>query len=368
MADKERAFDGDERRDAAPQQRPVAGPLDVKSEVARTLIAAMREGNTPWQKPWSAAAMLPTNCATGNGYRGVNRLLLSIAAMEIAGRVGDGRVDNRFLTYNQAAANGWQVRKGSRGTPIVKLVELGGGPDRNGQSPPASAGPREGDRERAPRFALRRYTVFNASQVDGAPPLGEEAEPTFDPVDRAEAIMEALKTQTGLTIVYGGDRACYVPSTDQVLLPDRGAFKSTPGVQAAYGFYSVALHECSHSSMAKHRLNRAEAFGSRFGDEAYALEELTVEISAACLAAETGVPIIHARPQAHIDHHARYLTGWLKAIERDPMAIFTAAKSAESVVAYLLGLERQQSQTAERGEWLADYERAESEHWPAPHR
>ena len=150
-----------------------------------------------------------------------------------------------------------------------------------------------------------------------------------------------------------------MPSTDQVLLPNRGAFKSIPGVQAAYGFYSVALHECSHSSGAKQRLGRAEAFGHRFGDAAYALEELTVEIAAACLAAETGVPIIHARPQAHIEQHASYLNSWIKAIEKDPMAIFTAAKSAESICSYLLGLERQHSQMSEHAAWVADYERAE---------
>ena len=341
--------------------------IDVKSEVARTLIAAMREGNTPWQKPWSAAAMLPMNCATGNGYRGVNRLLLSLAAVEGASR-GDGRVDNRFLTYRQAAANGWQVRKGSRGTPIVKLVELGAGRDVDGSSASAGMTAKDGDRETAPRFALRRYTVFNASQVDGAPPLEDEPEPAFAQVDRAEAIMEALKAQTGLTIIYGGDRACYVPSTDQVLLPHKSAFKSTPGVQAAYGFYSVALHECSHSSLAEHRLDRREALSKRWGDEAYALEELTVEISAACLAAETGVPIVHARPQAHIDHHASYLNSWIKAIQRDPMAIFTAAKSAEAIVDYLLGLERQWNQTSRHAEWIAEYERFEREISMSPTR
>lgn len=346
-------------RQHSAEPAPERENVDVKSDVARRLIEAMREGNTPWQKPWSAAAMLPTNCATGNAYRGVNRLLLSIAAMESASR-GDGRVDNRFLTYNQAAAEGWQVRKGSRGTPIVKLVELGAARDLDGLSRPSSADGKDNERERGPRFTLRRYTVFNASQVDGAPPLAEEAEPTFEPVDRAEAIMEALKTQTGLTIVHGGDRACYVPSTDQVLLPHKSAFKSIPGVQAAYGFYSVALHECSHSSLAEHRLDRREALSKKWGDEAYAMEELTVEIAAACLAAETGVPIIHARPQAHIDHHASYLRSWISAIERDPMAIFTAAKSAELICGYLLGLERQHRHVSEHAEWVADYERAES--------
>ena len=42
------------------------------------------------------------------------------------------------------------------------------------------------------------------------------------------------------------------------------------------------------------------------------------------------------------------------------MAIFTAAKSAEAIVDYMLGLERQRSQMSGHAEWVADYERAES--------
>ena len=327
---------------------------DVKSEVARRLIDAMREGNTPWQRPWSADAMRPVGAASGRPYQGVNRILLAISGADVARRLG-AEPDARWVTYRQAEERGWQVRRGERGTPIVKLVELGDAA--RGAGAASEPGAAAGDERK--RFALRRYTVFNAAQVDGIPAL-EEREPEFDPVERAEGIMEALKTQTGLKIIYGGHKACYVPSTDQVLLPNRSAFKSIPGVQAAYGFYSVALHECSHSSLAERRLDRREALSKRWGDEAYAMEELTVEISAACLAAETGVPIIHARPQAHIDHHAAYLKSWLAAIASDPMAIFTAAKSAEAISGYLLGLERQHTKIGAHAEWIADYELAES--------
>ena len=38
--------------------------VDVKSQVARTLIEAMEQGNTPWQKPWTAQSLRPINATT----------------------------------------------------------------------------------------------------------------------------------------------------------------------------------------------------------------------------------------------------------------------------------------------------------------
>jgi antirestriction protein ArdC len=344
-------------------QPPVDERIDVKSEVARTLIAAMREGNTPWQRPWDARAMSPKNATSNRPYQGVNRALLAISGASVASRCAEP-ADSRWVTYKQAAAEGWQVRRGERGTPIVKLVELvrdqGAGQGVQSDGPRGNATLSAEGPLKHPRFALRRYTVFNALQIDGMPARQEEREPDFDPVERAEAIMEALKSRTGLTIIHGGDKACYVPSTDQVLLPPKSSFKSIPGVQAAYGYYSVALHECSHSTSSAKRMARSEALSKRWGDEAYALEELTVEIAAACLAADTGVPITHAFPQAHIAHHASYLNSWIKAIESDSMAIFTAAKNADAISTYLLGLERQRTATPLHAEWVVDYERSES--------
>lgn len=62
---------------------------------------------------------------------------------------------------------------------------------------------------------------------------------------------------------------------------------------------------------------------------------------------------------AHIAHHASYLNSWIKVVEQDPMAIFTAAKAADAICGYLLGLERQRLAMADHAGWVADYERAE---------
>jgi len=99
------------------------------------------------------------------------------------------------------------------------------------------------------------------------------------------------------------------------------------------------MHECAHSTMAAHRLNRTEAYAKRRGDSACALEELAAEIPSAMLSAETGVPM--SQDHARVSNHAGHLRGWIKAIENDPRAIFTAAKNADRICEYMLGLERQ---------------------------
>ena len=313
-----------------------AARADVKNEVARAVIEAMEAGNTPWQRPWSASAMRPMNPITGNAYRGINRILLGLAA--------SGR-SNHFMTYRQAADKGWQVRQGAKGTMIVKVVEMG----REGS---AAAPEREEaaseEPGRAPR-ALRRYWVFNADQIDGIPAAEKQPqEPAFKPVERAEALMQALIEKTGLLVMHGTFEPCYIPSRDEIRLPHREAFNQS----GAWGYHSVALHEAAHSSLHERRMNRREAIGKRWGDQAYALEELRAEICSAILASETGVPM----SAASIANHASYLSSWVKAIEGDPMAIFTAAKDAELMAEYLLALEASLRVDRHHTEWFCEYE------------
>jgi antirestriction protein ArdC len=69
--------------------------------------------------------------------------------------------------------------------------------------------------------------------------------------------------------------------------------------------------------------------GKRFGDQAYAAEELVAEIASAFLCSELGI-----MQDAPADH-AQYLAQWLKLMKDDSRAIFTAAAKASEAVAYL---------------------------------
>ena len=323
--------------------------VDVKQEVARQLIEAMEQGNTPWQRPWKTQSLMPINGVTSNGYRGVNRILLAL----------QNRSSNIWMTFRQANEAGYSVRKGEKGTPIVKVVEF----DREGRDGAARAEPSAegGEKESRKAFALRRYFVFNAEQIDGLPiPAEEPGLLAHESVEKAAGVVEAMKEQTGLIVIRGGNQACYVPSLHEVRLPPSKAF-FTP-----YDEWVTALHECSHASMNERCLNRTEAISKKWGDEAYALEELRAEIASCLLAHETGL----ARGQGdfdggptdpyshHREQHAAYLRSWVKVVKNDPMAIFSAAKDADRICEYMMGLAMKREAMAPHKEWIAEYERA----------
>ena len=363
---QERELEGQKQ---AGQRQDSVERIDVKSQVAKTLIEAMERGDTPWQKPWKAQCLRPINPTTNNGYRGINRVLLSLS----------GRSSNLWMTYQQAAANGWSVRKGEKGTMIVKVVEFekharggleggGGGAGSGGGTGSGSHGGNgggqgghgdsgskdHGDKDRK-AVALRRYFVFNAEQIEGMPqPEAEAAHgQSFDVVEKAESVIQAMKERTGLMVIHGGDKAFYSPKLDEVRIPAKRSFRSE------YDYFSTIFHEFSHSTLHEKRLNRTNAIGQRWGDSAYALEELRAEIASAILSDSTGLSA-RCSPEsmkAHVDNHSAYLRSWIKAIEKDPMAIFSAAKDAELMSEYVLSQERQMTAMAPHKEWVAEYER-----------
>ena len=334
---------------AAQLERP---RQDLRREVTQKLIEAMEAGNTPWQRPWCAQSLRPENGVTHNAYRGINRLLLSLAGQEFA--------DSRWVTYAQAAANGWNVKRGEKGQMVVKLLDFGEGRDAAGQAGAEKSRDQTESLEPAAgadgkRFGLKRYWVFNAEQVEGMPAsAAQPTQPDFDPVQRAENVMQALKEKTGLLIVHGAPHACYVPSMDEVRLPHKKSFHSP------YQYYASALHECGHSTLSEKRLDRRDALGKRFGDAAYSMEELRAELCSTYLAAETGVAH-HAgqdteAAKRHLGNHAAYLKSWIEVLKKDSLAIFAASKDADLMATYLLDLERDWSATKEHNGWVREFE------------
>jgi len=84
---------------------------DHRQEVTDSIIKMLEDGVAPWQKPWESAGM-PFNPTTDKAYRGGNAVHL------MATGLSRGYEDPRWMTYKQAAENGWQVRKGEKGTHI----------------------------------------------------------------------------------------------------------------------------------------------------------------------------------------------------------------------------------------------------------
>ncbi len=114
--------------------------------------------------------------------------------------------------------------------------------------------------------------------------------------------------------------------TDTIHMPHEGLFTSTATMNRSEAWSATALHEATHWTGAKHRLNRE--LGKRFGDQQYAAEELVAEVASALLCAELSITQ-DTRPD-----HAHYLANWLKLLKDDDRAIFTAAAKAGEAVTY----------------------------------
>ena len=281
---------------------------DLYESVTARIIAALERGTPPWCRPWSQDVDLPMNAETRRPYHGINALLLSMEA------TSQGYALNRWLTYRQAEELGAQVRRGERGTAVV-LCRLRKVSARAEVYPT----PDEPDLDERVIPLLRAFTVFNVSQVDGVPDaLRTVLRHDWAPLERAEELL----VRSGASIHHGGAQAFYSPAHDEIQLPPRHLFP------AADRFYATALHELSHWTGHPSRCNRQ--LSTRFGDAAYAVEELIAEMAAAFLCA-------HCRIDGALQH-AAYLQSWLDLLGADKRAIFVAATRAQQAADYLLTL------------------------------
>lgn len=284
---------------------------DVYADVTNAIVAAieadpsqsdMPRNTCPWHR--GGTLTLPTNIVTGNAYQGINIVSLW-ACQELRGY--DLPI---WGTYKQWQAAGCQVRKGEKSALVVFYKEY------------EVDAVDEGDDGK--RRVARASYAFNAAQVDGfEPPVAPEDLGPIARMARADAFVAA----TGAKIEVGGARACYVPSADAIHMPDEGLFRGTASMDRSEAFYAVLLHELTHWSGSSRRLDRQ--FGERFGDEAYAMEELVAELGAAFLCARLGLTL---EPRAD---HAQYIATWLTVLKRDTGAIFAAAAKASEAARFL---------------------------------
>lgn len=288
--------------------------FDVYEAITNQIVAAIESGAGQVQLPWhrqGSAIYRPVNIASGKAYRGVNTVALWAAADALS--YGQGI----WGTYRQWQERGAQVRKGEKSSLVIFYKELESG------QPDQSSDDDTGNR----RVMARASRVFNIAQVDGyTMPATGGSEDRIDPCDAAEAFIAS----TGAKIIVGGDSAYYRPSVDTIAMPDRHRFTGTATTTATEAWYSTLLHELTHWSGASHRLDRT--FGKRFGDDAYAMEEMVAELGAAFLCGDLGIT-----PEPRPDH-AAYIDNWLRILKSDRKAIFTAASAANKAAEYLASL------------------------------
>ena len=266
--------------------------MDKYQEITDQIVAALETGLTPWVKPWASSGA-PYNVSTGSAYQGINHILLSMSPYRSSG----------WMTFNQAKACGGSVRRGEKSSAQVVFFK------------PLTIKDKATDEEKQIPL-LKTSSVFNIEQIEGLPekflPKVLEAGQSFEDNERAGVLMSQAR------VLHGGGQACFIPSKDEIHLPAKTEFKS------AADYHATALHELTHWTGHKGRLDRT--FGARFGDDAYAFEELVAELGAAFLCSDCGI-------DGKLQHDS-YIASWIKVLKGDKRAIFTASSAARKAADY----------------------------------
>lgn len=140
---------------------------DIRARITEAILTQLEQGTRPWAKPWNAehlAGRITRSLrANGTPYRGINVVMLWLAAT---------------------------------GEAIEREI-----------------------------FFMKHYTVFNVEQVDGLPPhFYAPAAPqisAYARIERAEAFFAA----TSADVRHGGNRAFYAIDPDYVQMPPFETFR-----------------------------------------------------------------------------------------------------------------------------------------------
>lgn len=266
---------------------------DVMAHVVNQLIIKMEAGAGTWTMPWTNAGLAPTNATTNIPYRGGNVIALWIAQL-------DGQYRHSlWATYRQWDQAHAQVRKGEKGTFLVKWNRV----DRV-----------QADGKVKEMMIPKGFTVFNADQVDGyTPPSVAEHRPVDEVIAAFFAAVPAR---------YHPGAPAYMSTLDVVSMPPIENFVSVDH------YHGTLAHELAHWTGHKSRLDRD--LTGRFGDNAYALEELVAELSAAMTCGHLGL-----NTAARLDH-AAYLQHWVRVLNDDPSILWRVAGHAQRATDHLI--------------------------------
>lgn len=322
---------------------------------AEMMIAKISSIQKDWEKPWFTEGVMkwPKNLS-GREYNGLNAFMLMLHCENNGYRLPV------FCTFNRIAGLNYSKDKSGKPVPLV---------DDNGEKLPQVSilkgeksfpvflttftvvdkdtkekikydDYRKLSEEEQKRYSvypkLNVFNVFNVDQTnlkESRPELYARIETENElkrpaSIDDEKISFPALDAmvERGLWVcpIYlrHQDSAYYSISKDEIVIPEKSQFVS------GESFYGTLLHEMTHSTGAKDRLDRFKA--SSFGDADYAREELVAELGSALISSRYGIS------KQIKDESVTYLQSWLKNLKESPDFIKSTlfdVKRASSMIA-----------------------------------
>ncbi len=289
-------------------------------------IDSLKEGKIPWRERWVSS--LNVNGISDKEYKGINQLLLSYVTYK------EQYNDNRWFTYYQIKQKGYKLKDAKgKGIPVEfysvydiknkKKVDFADYERLVNERPETKVNY---------RLICNTSYVFNASLIEGVP---EQDKYPYDKSIPANNFIKKIISKLGVKYSERGNEAFYSPSTDEIVLPESKKFYDE------YSYYATQLHEISHSTGSKDRLNRNIDFKDK---KSYAREELVAEISSSFLMAKLGII-----PESEdYNNHKSYIQSWISILEDKPNELFKAINESNKVYDYINDLVKDKDKEIER--------------------
>lgn len=298
----------------------------TKEELVNMYIDSLKEGKIPWRERWVSS--LNVNGISDKEYKGINQLLLSYVTYK------EQYNDNRWFTYYQIKQKGYKLKDAKgKGIPVEfysvydiknkKKVDFADYERLVNERPETKVNY---------RLICNTSYVFNASLIEGVP---EQDKYPYDKSIPANNFIKKIISKLGVKYSERGNEAFYSPTTDEIVLPESKKFYDE------YSYYATQLHEISHSTGSKDRLNRNIDFKDK---KSYAREELVAEISSSFLMAKLGIV-----PESEdYNNHKSYIQSWISILEDKPNELFKAINESNKVYDYINDLVKVKDKEMER--------------------
>lgn len=275
--------------------------------LSKQVAEQIKRGTVSWlQARENEHIDLPYNPITGKNYTAANNMVLS----------AKGYTDNRWLTYDQAAEQGCQVKKGEKATEIAFYHYID-----------------YKTKEKLDKPKIQTVKLFNAEQLTGIEKMPGKASNKEEALAKVQSIFENSQVKI---VNNQKNKDFYLSRDDTIYMRSKDAYKD----ELAYS--SAVLHQfCRWAACGEKRLNYGTV---PFGTEAFARQKLRAEIATYMLCKEIGLPF---EPEGE-----QFAVQWSQIIEKSPFEILNAAKDAEKIKGFIMEFDKtlEKAQELEQGQ------------------